>query len=277
MDLVFDVGNTETVVGLFAGETLRAQWRLGSFQHRTPDEYGLALRSFLHFEGFDARRVRCATIGSVVPALNGILTEACARFFRLEALSITPRTPLPIRLEVDEPMSVGADRIVNTLAASVLFHTDSIVVDLGTATTYDCVTAEGAFIGGVIAPGVRTAAERLTERTAKLPRVELLVPSTVIGKRTETNLQSGIFYNAVDAIDGMIDRIRAEWQRPAALVVATGGLAPMIAAHCRTVERIEPTLTLQGLRLAREYLDGRGRWAASAVAAAPAAADATHP
>lgn len=265
MSLVLDIGNTETVAGLFRGDDLLAHWRLASDPRRTPDELGLLLRRCLAEDGFDPREVGAITFGSVVPSLSSVLREACERYLQAHAVGIDAHTPLPIRLEVDEPLTVGADRIVNTLAASRVYRTDSIVVDLGTATTYDCVTADGVFIGGVIAPGVRSAAERLTERTAKLPRVELAHPAVVIGKRTETCLQSGIFYGAVDAVDGMVRRIREEWSRPDALVVATGGLATLIGPHCRTVQLIEPFLTLHGLRLAREHLERR-----EAISAEPA-------
>jgi type III pantothenate kinase len=137
-----------------------------------------------------------------------------------------------------------------------LYARDTIVVDLGTATTFDCISADGAFVGGVIAPGVRTGADMLVSRTAKLPRVDLEPPATVIGRRTETSLMSGIFYGAVDAIDGIVDRIRAEWGRDDPLVVATGGLAPLLAQYCRTVEQVEPHLTLYGLELAWRHVHG---------------------
>ena len=272
MTLVFDIGNTETVLGCFEGDQLRGHWRLASDPRRTPDELGLILRSLLAGEGIDWRTTAAVTFGSVVPALSGVLRSASERYLGAPAVPIDARTPLPIRLDVDEPMTVGADRIVNTLAASRAYQTDTIVVDLGTATTYDCITADGVFIGGVIAPGVRTAAERLIGGTAKLPRVELESPERVIGTRTEACLQSGIFYGAVDGVDGMVRRIRAEWNRPNALVVATGGLASLLGPHCEMVNRIEPFLTLHGLRLAREHLDRR-----DAVAAAPTAVAGTHP
>lgn len=254
LDLVFDVGNTETAAGLFDGDRIAAHWRFASDARRTPDEYGVLLRQLLDAAGADRAHLRSATLGSVVPALTGLLGQACESYLDVAARSIDARTPLPIRLDVEEPLTVGADRILNTLAVSRIYATDAVVVDLGTATTYDCVTADGVFLGGVIAPGVRTAAEQLTVRTAKLPRVELRAPATVIGRRTETNLQSGIFWSAVDALDGMVRRIRAEWQKPSVLVVATGGLAALIGPHCETVQVVEPLLTLHGLRLAREYL-----------------------
>lgn len=265
MSLVLDIGNTETVVGWFRAKELAAHWRLASDPRRTSDELGLILRHLIAHEGLPPNSVGFVTYGSVVPSLSGVLREASERHLGVPALEIDARTPLPIRLDVDEPLTVGADRIVNTLAASRTYGRDSIVVDLGTATTYDCVTADGVFIGGVIAPGARSAAERLTERTAKLPRVELAEPQIVIGRRTEACLQSGIFYGAVDAVDGMVRRIREEWGRPEALVIATGGLASLIGPHCATVRCIEPFLTLHGLRLAREHLDRRGAISADAA------------
>jgi type III pantothenate kinase len=249
--LAIDVGNTETVLGLFDGEQLLGTWRITTRTERTADELALVIRSLL-------RRHEPATIGpvaiaSVVPPFTPILVQAIAQM-ECAATVIDGTTPLPIRLDVDEPMTVGADRIVNTLAASRLYGRDTIAVDLGTATSFDCITSDGTFIGGVIAPGVLTGAETLVSRTAKLPRVELKAPPTVIGRRTEAVLRSGIFYNAVDGIDGIVRRIKQEWQRADALVVATGGLAPLIAPHCTTVQHIEPALTLHGLRFALEYV-----------------------
>ena len=169
---------------------------------------------------------------------------------------IDTQSDLPIELDVEEPMSVGADRIVNTLAARELYHRDTIVVDLGTATTFDCITTEGVFKGGVISPGLLTGIDWLASRTAKLPRVELTPPPTVIGRRTETCIQSGIFYQAIDSIDGMVKRLREEWGHPDAYTVATGGFANTIGPHLATIDRIEPFLTLFGLAMAGEYLEG---------------------
>ena len=255
MILAFDVGNTETVIGLFEGGELLDHWRIATQPDRTVDETGLLVRALLRESGFEIDRLRGASIGSVVPPITPVLVEMCERHLGIRVAVIDARSPLPIKLDVDEPMTVGADRIVNTLAAAQLFKRDTIAVDLGTATTFDCITAQGAFIGGVIAPGVTTAAETLVRRTSKLPRVDLERPPTVIGRRTETCLHSGIFFGAVDSIDGLVDRIRKEWQRPNILVIATGGLATVIGPHCKTVERIEPFLTLQGLALAYRFLE----------------------
>lgn len=269
MHLVFDVGNTETVLGLVSDGEIRSSWRLSSDSGRTPDEYGLALRQLLLADDLHPEAVQSVTIASVVPTITGILTAACERHLHVEAVSIDARTSLPIRLDVQEPLTVGADRIVNTLAASRLYRNDTVVVDLGTATTYDCITHDGVFVGGVIAPGVRTGAERLTDRTAKLPRIDLAPPVRVIGRRTEECLRSGIFYGAVDAIDGMVTRIREEWERPHAVVVATGGLASMLAPYCKTVGFVEPFLTLYGVWFAREHVD-QDREAAAVRSGLPA-------
>ena len=253
--LAIDVGNTETVLGLFDGEELIGTWRITTRTERTADELALVIRSLLR--GHGGADMAPVAIASVVPPFTPILVQAIAQM-ECAATVVDGTTPLPIRLDVDEPMTVGADRIVNTLAAARLYGRDTIAVDLGTATSFDCITSDGTFIGGVIAPGVQTGAETLVSRTAKLPRVDLKAPPTVIGRRTEATLRSGIFYNAVEGIDGIVRRIRAEWQRPDAFVVATGGLAPLIAPHCATVQHIEPALTLHGLRFALEHIRQAG-------------------
>ena len=255
MILTFDIGNTETVLGIFDGEELAGQWRLSTHPERTVDEYGLLLRSILRESAIDPEQVEGAAVASVVPPLTPAVTRACERHLNRPVLVLDARGQLPVRIEIDEPYTVGADRIANTLAAARLFGTDTIVVDLGTATTFDCIRADGAFVGGVIAPGVRTGAETLTRRTARLPRVDLAPPPATIGRRTDTALQSGIFYGAVASIDGIVHRIQEEW-RPDALVVGTGGLAPLLADHCATIQRVEPFLTLHGLRLAWQELRG---------------------
>lgn len=250
MILAFDIGNTEIVLGLFDNSELLDHWRIATYPERTTDEFGLLVRGLIRESGFDADDIRAAVIGSVVPQMTAIAADMSERHLGARVLVITASTPIPIRLDVDEPLSVGADRILNTLAASRIYRRDTIVVDLGTATTFDCITGDGVFIGGVIAPGVRTGAETLVRRTARLPRVDLESPAAVIGRRTDTSVRSGIFLGAVESIDGIVRRIRDEWQKPDALVVATGGLAPLIGPHCRTVQRIEPYITLYGLDLA---------------------------
>jgi type III pantothenate kinase len=254
MILTFDIGNTETVLGIFEDENLVGHWRFSTHPERTVDEFGLLLRNVLRESHASARQIRGAAVASVVPPVTPAVTGACERHLGCQAFLVDATSRLPIRLDVDEPLSVGADRIANTLAAARLFRTDTIVVDLGTATTYDCITADGAFVGGVIAPGVQSGAETLTRRTARLPRVDLHPPASIIGRRTDTALRSGIFFGAIASIDGIVQRIQQEWARPT-LVVATGGLAPLLAPHCATIQRVEPYLTLQGLRFAWEHLE----------------------
>ena len=256
MIIVFDVGNSETTIGLFDGAVLRAHWRIMTDVPRTGDEFGVLLAGLLDGEELDPSRVADASIGSVVPRVTGPLTAACEQWLRAKRITVIDgSSPLPIRLEVDEPRTVGADRIVNTLAASRLFGRDAVVVDLGTATTFDCITAEGVFVGGVIAPGVMVMAETLFRRTSKLPATELVPPKQVIGKNTEECIRAGVMLGAAELIDGIVRRIKESW--PGAetpMVVATGGLAETFAPLCASFEHIDPFLTLQGLRIAHELL-----------------------
>lgn len=255
MLLVADVGNTETTLGLCEGEIVTDHWRVTTDAARTPDEVYLLLRNLLAAADVPRDRVRGAAIGSVVPAVTTPLVEAAAKLTGARPVVVDARSPLGITLAVDEPLTVGADRIINTLAASRLHGTDCIVVDLGTATTYDCITADGVFLGGVIQPGVRTSAETLFRRTSKLPATELVAPQKVIGTRTEECIRAGVVYGAADSVDGIVRRIKREWPRPSApRVIATGGLAAVIQPHCSEIERVEPDLTLHGLRLAHGIL-----------------------
>ena len=249
MILVFDVGNSETTVGLFRREKLLRQWRLMTGVTRTADEYGVLITSLLG-QG-DAGRIEGVAIGSVVPPVTGPLAEACTRWLKVEPIIVDAQAGLPITLQVDEPMTVGADRIINTLAASRLYRRDTIVVDLGTATTFDCITADAVFLGGVIAPGVYTSAETLIRKTSKLPATELVAPQRAIGTRTEECIRAGVIFGAAESIDGIVRRIKEEWPNKAMpLVVATGGLAESLSEHCRSFDKVEPHLTLLGLEMA---------------------------
>jgi type III pantothenate kinase len=199
--------------------------------------------------------VRAACLASVAPAVTQSVAAGVTRATVRTAVAIDARSPLPVRLDVDEPLSVGADRIVNVLAAVELYRADVIVVDFGTATTFDCITGDGRFVGGVIMPGLRTAADQLTRRAAKLPATELAPPPRVIGRRTEECIQAGVLYGAADAVDGLVRRIRAEWPGSASpRAIATGGLAGIVAPLTTSIERVHPDLTLQGLRLAARHL-----------------------
>jgi len=253
--LAVDVGNTEITLGLFSGDRLEGHWRVTTVVTRTPDEWSALLTSFLAHAGHSTHEVRAAIEASVAPAVTAVLAEGIAKAIGFEPIRVDPESPLPIVLDVDEPHSVGADRVINTLAAARLYRRDTIVVDFGTATTFDCITGEGRFLGGVIAPGVRTASESLSRQAAKLPATELVAPSRVIGRRTEECIQAGVVYGTADAVDGIVRRIRQEWPGPdRPYVVATGGLAGTVAPHCSEIDVVEPDLTLLGLRIAAEHL-----------------------
>ncbi len=255
MLIVFDVGNTETTIGLCAGDTVRARWRVTTDTSRTPDEVFLLVRALLEASGVDRATLTGSAIGSVVPAVSAPLAEACARLVGRPAVIVDAQSTLPITLDVDEPLTVGADRIINTLAASRIHRSDCIVVDLGTATTYDCIKADGTFIGGVISPGVQASAESLFRKTAKLTATELVAPQRVIGRRTDECIRSGVVLGAADAINGIVRRIKAEWPgtgKP--LVIATGGLAAAFIPLCAELDVLEPDLTLRGLAMAHALL-----------------------
>lgn len=258
--LTIDIGNTETALGLFEDGRLRRHWRVVTESHRTPDELAYMLRHFLLEEGVGGPLD--GIIGSVVPALDPVIVRGFRRALQREPRLISDPSlytldgggPLPIRLDVEQPSSVGADRMLNTLAASRMYAEDIIAVDLGTATTFDCISSDGVFLGGVIAPGPRAGIEGLARRASKLPFIDLVPPVSIIGRRTETCLRSGCFYAIVDAIDGLVRRIRSEWGRPETVVLATGGLAGLIAPYCETVDFVEPYLTLYGLEIADRIL-----------------------
>ena len=256
MILAFDVGNTETTAALFDDDQVRSHWRITTNLPRTADEYSLLLRSLLNAEGMQVSSVTGSAICSVVPPVTEILAAACRDCFGKDAVFVDARAALPIRLEVDEPFTVGADRIANTLAASRIWKRDAIVVDLGTATTYDCITADGAFIGGIIQPGVRTSAETLFRRTSQLAATELVPPQKVIGTRTDECIRSGVLYGAAESIDGLVGRIKAEWTSAKPVVIATGGLAEVLKPYCESFDEVDAFLTLKGVKIGYDLLQG---------------------
>lgn len=257
MLLAIDIGNTETTVGLFVGERLDEgrHWRWHTTPQRTPDEWAAALTAHLTQAGHSTEEVRAAIVASVAPQITESLCDGITAATTREPVRIDARSKLPITLDVDEPLTVGADRIVNTLAASQLFRRDTIVVDFGTATTFDCITADGRFLGGIIMPGLRTASDDLVRKTAKLPATELLPPTHAIGRRTEDCIRAGVLWGTADAVDGLVRRIKAEWPtHTPPQTVATGGLAGLIAPLSREIESVHPNLTLVGLRIAAAAL-----------------------
>ncbi|HZI99607.1 MAG TPA: type III pantothenate kinase [Gemmatimonadaceae bacterium] len=254
MILALDVGNTETTVALFDGDQIRAHWRITTNLPRTADEYSLLLRSLIGAEGMQMSSINGSAICSVVPPATEILYAACKDSFGKDAVLVDAKAKLPIRLEVDEPLTVGADRVANTLAASRIWKRNAIVVDLGTATTYDCITKDGAFVGGIIQPGVRTSAETLFRRASQLAATELVPPKNVIGTRTDECIRSGVLYGAADSIDGLVARIKAEWKVDSPVVLGTGGLAEALKPFCRSIDEVDPYLTLKGIRIGYELL-----------------------
>lgn len=255
MLLALDIGNTEITIGLFEGERLEADWRLTTGAERTPDECAALLTTYFSQSGRSTHAVKAAVVASVVPTVSANVAAGVHRACGVTPVEVGPASPLPLRLDVEEPLTVGADRVVNTLAALRLYARDTIVVDFGTATTFDCITGDGRFIGGVIAPGIRTAADNLIRRTAKLPATPLTPPARTIGRRTEECIQAGVVLGTAEAVGGLLRRIMAEWptpQRPH--VVATGGLASLIAPLVPEIEAVEPRLTLLGLRFAAGHL-----------------------
>jgi type III pantothenate kinase len=254
MILAFDIGNTETTAALFDGDKVGSHWRLTTKLPRTPDEYVLLIRSLFSSANIELGVVDGSAICSVVPPVTQTLGHACLECFGRAPAMIDARAALPVKLLVDEPLTVGADRIANTLAASRIYKRDAIVVDLGTATTYDCITADGSFIGGVIQPGVGSSAETLFKATAQLAATEIVPPQKVIGTRTDECIRSGVLYGAADSIDGIVRRIKKEWTGVDPVVIATGGLAETFRPYCETFDEVDAFLTLQGVRIGYELL-----------------------
>ncbi len=255
MLLAIDIGNTEITLGLFLGDRLGASWRATTTVSRTPDEWASMLTSLLTNAGRSTDEVRAAVGASVAPSVTEALADGVALATGQKLVTVGPSSPLPIVLDVEEPLTVGADRVVNTLAAAELYGRDTIVVDFGTATTFDCITGDGHFLGGVIAPGLQAAADNLSRLVAKLPSTELRPPDHVIGRRTEECIRAGVLFGTAELVDGIVRRIKSEWPGGnTPLVVATGGLVLKVADLCSEVEQVEPHLTLLGLRLAAQHL-----------------------
>ncbi len=248
MLLVVEVGNTNTKIGVYDGPRLLVSWRLTSRREQTADEYGMFIETLLRTRGLTPASIGGVAISNVVPPVQQTLEWMCEKYFAVTPLTVEPGVNTPIPLNVDNPREVGADRVVKAIAAIALYGPPLIVVDFGTATTFDCINARGEFIGGAIAPGIATAADALLNRAARLFRVELVRPKDAIGRNTVHNVQSGVVYGWAGLVDGIVERMKAEMDG-APRVVATGGHAGLIVNVARSIQDVHEHLAFEGLRL----------------------------
>src|SRR5574337_213093 len=251
MLLALDVGNTNMVVGVFENKELRVHWRISTRRDGTSDEYGMLISNLLHLAGLEPGQISALIIASVVPPLQSSLEEMAHRYFRIAPLVVGLGTKTGMSILYDSPREVGADRIVNAVAAFEAYGGPAIVIDFGTATTCDAVSAKGEYIGGVIAPGIGIAAEALFARTAKLPRIDIAKPTSVVGKTTVTSMQSGLFFGYLGLVEGIVTRMREEMGGNP-VIIGTGGLAQLILAESPSIKHVDPLLTLTGLRIIYE-------------------------
>ncbi|CAG7656384.1 type III pantothenate kinase [Paenibacillus allorhizosphaerae] len=251
MILVVDVGNTNIVLGIYEGKELLHHWRLSTNRSATADEYGMTMYNLFHHAGIALHQVEGVIISSVVPPLMFVLETLCLKYLKKNPLIVGPGIKTGLNIRYENPREVGADRIVNSVAAIELYGAPCIVVDFGTATTFDYIDENAQYIGGAVAPGIGISTEALYQRAAKLPRIELVKPKSVVGRNTIASMQAGIIYGFAGQVDGIVERIRQEF-RSEPKVVATGGLAELIIAESRTIQLVNPLLTLQGLQLIYE-------------------------
>ena len=251
MLLVFDIGNSNIVLGTYDGKKLVRHWRISTDRQKTGDEYGMLINDLFRFQGIRMTDIDAIIISSVVPPLVVPLVKMCERYFRLHPLVVGPGIKTGIKLKYENPREIGADRIVNSVGAFEQYGGPLIVVDIGTATTLDVVDDNGDFLGGVIAPGIGISTEALFQRAAQLPRVGLVTPRSVICRNTISGMQAGIIFGSVGQIDEIVRRIKAEMKREMK-VIATGGLAHMISKESKTIDKVDNFLTLTGLRVLYE-------------------------
>ena len=251
MLLVIDVGNTNTVLGLFDEDSLQHDWRIRTEIDHTIDEYGVLIYNLYQSSRMKAKEIKAVTniiISCVVPPMLNILEPLCIKYFNIKPLIVGPGIKTGMPIFYDNPKEVGADRIVNAVAAYDKYHKESIIVDFGTATTFDYISPKGEYMGGCIAPGIMISSEALFEKASKLPRVEFSKPKTIITKDTVSAMQAGIMFGYAGLVDGIVERMKAE-VKTNPLVIATGGLARIVAQETKSIDKIDEMLTLDGLRI----------------------------
>lgn len=246
MILALDAGNTETTLGLFEGEVLSKRWSISTSLKRTPDEWAVLIRMLFQGERYSAEELSAVVISSVVPPLDFNLKSAFLKHFGIDPLFVGPGVKTGINILYENPLEVGADRIVNAVAAVKLYRLPCIVIDFGTATTFDVIDKSGNYLGGAICPGLNISAEALFSRTAKLPKVEISKPKKIIGRTTVSSIQSGLFYGYMSMIEGIVTRMKEEIGKVAS-IVATGGISLLLAPECPFIDDVDEDLTLKGL------------------------------
>lgn len=251
MIFVLDVGNTNAVLGVFEDGKLRQHWRMETDRHKTEDEYGMLVKQLLEHEGLSFQDVKGIIVSSVVPPIMFALERMCEKYFKIKPLVVGPGIKTGLNIKYENPREVGADRIVNAVAGIQLYGSPLIIVDFGTATTYCYINENKHYMGGVITPGIMISAEALYSRAAKLPRIEITKPSSIVGKNTVSAMQAGILYGYVGQVEGIVKRMKEEAKQEPK-VIATGGLAKLIAEESNVIDVVDPFLTLKGLHMLYE-------------------------
>lgn len=252
MIFVMDIGNTNIVLGVYEGKKLVAHWRMSTDKDKLPDELGMFFISLLQYEGIGIDSIEAVIIASVVPSIMYSLENAIRKYFNVDPVLISPGTKTGMNIKYENPREVGADRIVNAVAAIDIYGGPLIIVDFGTATTFCAINSKGEYLGGAICPGMEISVDALFQKASKLPRVELAMPKNIIGRNTVQSIQAGIIYGYVGQIDYIVKRMKKEINEDDIKVIATGGLAKLVATECETIDEINDNLTLEGLRIIYE-------------------------